>query len=160
MSKPKLYLTDVLMMALADLSIVYSKPEWTMSFSEAPFKTQVASSVNQAKRRSRREVKVTYSHALQELGTWLDGDLGANAAKVLLQRVLNAAQQVVVGVLLVLEGQATVADMVQVLEPLEIGDGDTTSVDVQVWNDKHVALLQDLISLGGSWTVGTFSDDL
>lgn len=102
----------------------------------------------------------TYSHTLQELSAWLDGDLGANAAKVLLQRVLNAAQQVVVGVLLVLEGQTAVADVVQVLEPLEVGDGDTASVDVQVGNDEDVALLQDLVGLRGGWTVGTFSDDL
>ena len=31
-----------------------------------------------------------------------------------------------VRVLLVLEGETTVADMVQVLEPLEVGDGHTT----------------------------------
>ena len=66
----------------------------------------------------------------------------------------------VVGVLLVFEGKTTVADMVQVLEPLEVGNGDTTSVDVQIWDDKDVALLQDLIGFWGGWTVGTFSDDL
>ncbi len=37
MSKPKLYLCDVFMMARAERSIVKSKPELTMSFSEAPF---------------------------------------------------------------------------------------------------------------------------
>ena len=79
---------------------------------------------------------------------------------MLLQRVLDAAQQVVVGVLLVLEGETTVADVVQVLEPLEVGDGDTTGVDVQVRDDEDVALLQDLVGLWSGRAVSTFSDDL
>ena len=66
----------------------------------------------------------------------------------------------VVGVLLVLECQATKADMVEVLQPLEVRDSHTTSVDVQVWNDEDVSLLQDDISIWGRWTVGTLSNDL
>lgn len=38
----------------------------------------------------------------------------------------------VVGVSLIFEGQSAVADMVQVLQPLEVGDGHTTSVQVHV----------------------------
>ena len=44
----------------------------------------------------------------------------------------------VVGVLLVLEGEATIAHVVLILEPLEVRDGDTAGVDVQVRNDEHV----------------------
>ena len=151
-------------MALADLSMVYSKPEWTISFSEAPYNEYMCQSVfvevaiKMVLQNRRR--RGTYSHTLQELSAWLNSDLGTNSAKVLLQRVLNAAQQVIVGVLLVFEGQATVADMVQVLEPFEVGDGDTASIDVQIRNNEDVALLQDLIGLWGSWTVGTLGDDL
>jgi hypothetical protein len=35
-SNPKSYACTLLMIFLADLSIVYCKPEWTISFSEAP----------------------------------------------------------------------------------------------------------------------------
>ena len=38
-------------------------------------------------------------------------------AKAPLQRVLDALQQVIVGLPLVLEGEATIRDMVQVLQP-------------------------------------------
>uniref|UniRef100_A0A0E9UCL1 Uncharacterized protein n=1 Tax=Anguilla anguilla TaxID=7936 RepID=A0A0E9UCL1_ANGAN len=41
-------------------------------------------------------------------------------------------QQVVVGIPLVLEGQAAVADVVQVLQPLKVGHSHTTSVQVHV----------------------------
>lgn len=41
-------------------------------------------------------------------------------------------QQVVVGVSLVFEGESTVADVVQVLQPFEVGDGDAAGVQVHV----------------------------
>lgn len=41
-------------------------------------------------------------------------------------------QQVVVGVPFVLEGQAAIAHVVEVLEPLEVGDRHTASVQVHV----------------------------
>ena len=42
----------------------------------------------------------------------------------------------VVGLALILERETTVRDVVQVLEPLEVGHGDTTGVDVHVRNDE------------------------
>lgn len=66
----------------------------------------------------------------------------------------------VVGVLLVFECQTTVANMVQVLEPLEVGDGDTTSVDEQVWYDEHFLLLQDLVGFWCGRSISTFGNDL
>lgn len=41
-------------------------------------------------------------------------------------------EQVVVGVPLVLEGQSSIADMVQILQPLKIRHSHTTSVQVHV----------------------------
>ncbi len=46
--------------------------------------------------------------------------------------VLELTEQVVVGVALVFEREATEADVVQVFEPLEVRDGHTTRVDVQI----------------------------
>lgn len=36
MSSPKLYFSEVFIIAFAERSIVKSRPEWTISFSEAP----------------------------------------------------------------------------------------------------------------------------
>ena len=66
----------------------------------------------------------------------------------------------VVGLSLILEGQTTVGHVVQILQPLKVGDCDTTSVDVHVWDDETVLVLQDLVSSGGDGTVGGLSDDL
>lgn len=44
----------------------------------------------------------------------------------------------VVGVPLVLEGQSTVADMVQVLQPLKVGDSHSTSIQVHVLNKQEM----------------------
>lgn len=66
----------------------------------------------------------------------------------------------VVGILLVFECQSTVAHVVKILKPLEVGDGDTTSVDVQVRDDEDFLGLEDLICFRSSRTVGTLSNDL
>ena len=50
--------------------------------------------------------------------------------------------------------------MVQVLQPLKVGDRDTTSVEVQVGNDQAFLIEEDLVSGGGDWAVGTLGDDL
>lgn len=50
--------------------------------------------------------------------------------------------------------------MVKVLEPFEEGDGDTTSVDVQVGDDENVAIDEDFVSRGCGGTVGSLGDDL
>ena len=66
----------------------------------------------------------------------------------------------VVGVTLILEGQSAEADMVEILKPLKVGDGHTTSVDEHVGDDKDVPLKQDLVCCHGGWAVGTLSNDL
>ena len=49
--------------------------------------------------------------------------------------------------------------MVQVLEPFEVGDGDTTSVQIQVRNDQNFLVEEDLLGLGCHWAVRAFADD-
>lgn len=46
----------------------------------------------------------------------------------------------IVGVPFVLEGQSAITDMVQVLEPLEVGDGDTARIQEQVWYHQDLLL--------------------
>lgn len=60
-------------------------------------------------------------------------------------------EQVVVGVPLILEGQSPIADVVQILQPLEIRHGHTAGVQVHVLQGatKHT---QDSLSLC-AWTV-------
>merc|ERR1719192_3201224 len=50
--------------------------------------------------------------------------------------------------------------MVQVFQPLKVGDGDTAGVDVHVGDDEGAVLLQDLVSGRCDWSVGCFSNDL
>ena len=66
----------------------------------------------------------------------------------------------VVGFTFIFECETTVRNVVEVLEPFEVGNGDTTSVDVQVRNDKDVAIDQNLVGSRGSRSIGSFSDDL
>lgn len=125
-------------------------------------------------------------------------------------------EQVVVGVPLIFKGQSSIADMVEILQPLEIRHRHTASIQVHVlqdqtsqaqtaacldltslsvkmtWslfplqlftmqtiqvssdsihtqenlmvgtyrNNHDVVLQEDLVSIWGGWTVGTFSNDL
>lgn len=66
----------------------------------------------------------------------------------------------IVGLALVFEGQATVRDMVEVLQPLEERDGDTTSIDVQIGDDQNVAINEYFVSGRCGGSVGGLSDDL
>lgn len=50
--------------------------------------------------------------------------------------------------------------MVEVLEPFEEGNGDTTGVDVQIWDDQNVAVEEDFVGSWGCWTVGSLGNDL
>jgi hypothetical protein len=50
--------------------------------------------------------------------------------------------------------------VLQVLEPLEVGAGDTTTVHQHVWCSNDALLKEDLFSQVGSWTIGTFEDGL
>lgn len=61
---------------------------------------------------------------------------------------------------LVLEGQTTVRHVVQVLEPFEVGDSHTASVNVKVGDDEDVSVEEDLVGGWGSRAVGSFGNDL
>jgi len=50
--------------------------------------------------------------------------------------------------------------MVQVLQPFEIGNSDTTSIQIQIWNDQALVCNQDLVTSWSNWTIGTFGDNL
>jgi hypothetical protein len=80
--------------------------------------------------------------------------------KVISDTFLDGLQEVVVGLALVLEGEATVGNVVQVLEPLEVGDGDTASVDVQVGNDEHLLVAEDGVAGWRDRAVGSLGNDL
>jgi len=99
-------------------------------------------------------------NALLERVARRDRNAAADAAETPLQRLLHRLKQVVVGLALVLEGEAAVRHVVQVLEPLEERDGDTSGVDVQVGNHKNVAVDQDFVGGGRRRAVGRLADDL
>ena len=66
----------------------------------------------------------------------------------------------VVGLPLILEGQPAVRHMIEVLQPLEVGHSHAPRVDVQVWDDEDVSLLQDGVCRGRGGAVGRLRDDL
>lgn len=49
--------------------------------------------------------------------------------------------------------------MVQVLEPLEVGAGNTTTVCQHVWHGDDTSLQKRLFSEESGWTVSSFHDD-
>lgn len=66
----------------------------------------------------------------------------------------------VVGFTLIFEGQASVRDVVKILEPLKVRDCHTTSVNIQIRDDQNVALNKDLVSGRSRWSVSGLSDNL
>ncbi len=66
----------------------------------------------------------------------------------------------IIGLSLVLEEQSAVGDVVEVLQPLKVGDGDTAGVDVQVGDDQNVPLHEDAVGGGRGRAVGRLGDDL
>ena len=56
-------------------------------------------------------------HPRIELRTWVNWNGPSNSAKSLLKRLLHTLKQVEVGVPLILEGETTVGDMVEVFQP-------------------------------------------
>ena len=99
-------------------------------------------------------------HSAVEVVVGEDGDTTTNLAKTSFQRVLYGLKEVVVGLSLILEGQTAIGHVVQVLQPLEVGDCHTTSVDVHVGDDQAAVLLQDLVTGGGDGSVGSLTNDL
>lgn len=66
----------------------------------------------------------------------------------------------IIGFTFIFEGETSVRHVVQVLQPFEEGDGDTSSVDVQVGDDQDVAIDEDLVSCWCGGAVGGLGDDL
>lgn len=136
----------------AERSMVKARPEWTMSFSDAPCGHRTRQ-VEQRKRMMKSTVILTAIRAWNsEVGTtgmdppcfpnflsrlsWTDTEEKRHSYSSRSRSYRNPrvrlTQQMVVGVPLVLECEPTITDVVQVLQPLEIGDGDTPSVQIHV----------------------------
>ena len=64
------------------------------------------------------------------------------------------------GLDLVLLGHTAWGDVIQVLEPLEVGAGDTATVDEHVWGANDALAEEDLLSGVGGRAVGTLEDGL
>ena len=62
--------------------------------------------------------------------------------------------------LLVLLGESSWGDVIEVLQPFEVGAGDTTTVDKHVWGGDNSSAGEDLLSGVGGGSVGTFEDGL
>ena len=58
-----------------------------------------------------------------------------------------------------LPGETAVRDVVQILEPLEVRDSYTTSVQIHVWNHENFLVKKDLVRLWRDRTVRAFADD-
>lgn len=50
--------------------------------------------------------------------------------------------------------------MLEILQPFEVRDGDTTGVEENIWEDEDSVLFEDDFGLSGGWAVGSFSEDL
>merc|ERR1719282_2257712 len=50
--------------------------------------------------------------------------------------------------------------MIEILEPLKVGDSDTTSIDVHVRNDQASLLLEDLVSSRSDGSIGSLANNL
>ena len=79
------------------------------------------------------------------------------ALRNLISHLFEHLEVLLLGVLL---GHATGCDVVQVLEPLEVGAGDTTTVDQKIGGADDASLDEDLFSSVGGGTVGTLEDSL
>jgi hypothetical protein len=61
--------------------------------------------------------------------------------KVGLAAYLDGSEEVVVGLPLIFKGQPAVGHVIEILEPLKVGDRHTASVDVHVGDDQHALVL-------------------
>ena len=77
-------------------------------------------------------------HSVVELTAWSHWNGSSNSTK-----------PVVVGLPLVFEGEPAIGDVVEVLQPFKVGDGDTFGVDVHVGDDQATVGLKDLVSTRG-----------
>lgn len=56
--------------------------------------------------------------------------------------------------------KTTPSNVLDILEPLEVADSDTTSVAEHIRQEAHSLLEQDLLSLAGGGTIGSLHDEL
>ena len=87
-------------------------------------------------------------HSALKLCRGCDINGASNTAKAAFKGVLDWLQQVIVGLTLILEGEAAIRDMVKVLEPLKVGDGDTPCIDVHIRDDETTIVTQNLQEVG------------
>lgn len=78
-----------------------------------------------------------------------------------LHGMLNGSKQQIVGIMFIFEGQSAEADVIQIFEPFEEGNGDTAAVDEHVRNNQTIATLQQ-DSIGGRrcWSICSFRNNL
>ena len=62
------------------------------------------------------------------------------------------------GLDLVLLGQTAGSDVIEVLQPFEVGAGDTTAIDEHVWCAYDSPTEEDLLSCVGRGAIGTLED--
>ena len=65
-----------------------------------------------------------------------------------------------VGFFLVFKCETTIANMIEVFEPLKERYSHTTSITVEVWNYQHIVFLEYLLSLSSGWTVSSLGNYL
>ena len=77
-------------------------------------------------------------HSSVEFGRRGDRNSASDAAKPSLEGVLDGLQEVIVGLTLIFEGETAVGNVVEILQPLKVGDSDTTGIDVHVRDDLEI----------------------
>lgn len=74
--------------------------------------------------------------------------------------VSDDLQEVLLGLFFPSLDESTGSHMVEVLQPFEVGDGDTTSVQQDIGKDEDTSLGEDIFSSEGSGSVSSFSQAL
>lgn len=80
--------------------------------------------------------------------------------RVLWEFVSEHFHEVKLGLLLEFLGHSSGRDMIQILEPLHVGNGQATDVGEHVWDNCDPFLFQKLISAKGGWSSGQLYNDL
>ena len=98
-------------------------------------------------------------HLLLELIAWADRDGSTNPSKSFLQGLLDWLQKMKVCFSFIFKCESSIWDMVEILEPLKVGDSDSTSIDVHVRDDQAPGILKYFVSSRGDWSISCFSND-
>ena len=65
-----------------------------------------------------------------------------------------------IGIFFVFKGESSIGDVVEVLQPLKVGNGDTTGVDVKIRDDENRFGQENFVCGRRSRSVGAFGDNL